>query len=302
MRSTYTMRSTSPTYYRQISESLMTSPRIRMPFMVGEPEDAVRPRSKGSYHTQSARQSPEPPKQTNLDEQAIRQLKTARARRRRRSVQAAEAFLRDFVGAHFGEHADAIRITADAATLDDIKMIGNETDQRTGVGACRRLFNAPVLSDQVGYLLWQELRQGEALGHSHDCEDCIPEYGEFDELEEEDVPPDTITPRPEYHLRIRCPRSCCAPPPPATAAADQPPVPIGDFTRDDGLVAEALADETTATMTRVEVRTKTTRAASAGGKEGLRIRKTGWMLQGIRRRALHGAAHLAASLGSGYCG
>ncbi|KAH9907169.1 hypothetical protein F4778DRAFT_525701 [Xylariomycetidae sp. FL2044] len=101
------------------------------------------------------------------DRQAAAQLVREREFRHCVSVGEGEEFLKNFLRHHFEEYLDQIRVTCDL-TLEEIKMIGNEEDKKSGVGQCRRLFNAPVLSDQVGYLLWCELRQGDALDHSHE--------------------------------------------------------------------------------------------------------------------------------------
>ncbi|KAK7995775.1 hypothetical protein PG991_015242 [Apiospora marii] len=91
--------------------------------------------------------------------------------RRRFSIQEGRDFLADFLRVHFWAHRDQVAIRADAAsarTLEEIKMIGNEGDAASGVRQCRRLFNAPVLSDRVGSLLYAELRQGGDLDHCHE--------------------------------------------------------------------------------------------------------------------------------------
>ncbi|KAI1326555.1 hypothetical protein F5Y16DRAFT_400250 [Xylariaceae sp. FL0255] len=86
--------------------------------------------------------------------------------RRLEGVMEGTAFLRRFLHHHFEDYYDHIQVISDI-TLEEIKMIGNE-DQAIGVRQCRKLFNAPVLSDQIGYLLWTELRQGLTLDHAHD--------------------------------------------------------------------------------------------------------------------------------------
>jgi hypothetical protein len=98
--------------------------------------------------------------------QAKGQLEQEHELRRRVSVEEGKEFLLDFLHHHFEDHIGAITIKS-TKTLEEIKMIGNE-DLSTGVRLCRRLFNAPVISDQVGLLLWQELRQGDALNHNHE--------------------------------------------------------------------------------------------------------------------------------------
>ncbi|KAL7622156.1 hypothetical protein AAE478_007658 [Parahypoxylon ruwenzoriense] len=87
--------------------------------------------------------------------------------RRHESIEDGSDFLKDFLRCHFEEHLDYIRIVNNL-TLDEIKMIGNEQSKALGVRQCRRLFNAPVLSDQIGFLLWCELRQGHNLDHNHE--------------------------------------------------------------------------------------------------------------------------------------
>ncbi|KAI1338896.1 hypothetical protein F5Y15DRAFT_424342 [Xylariaceae sp. FL0016] len=111
---------------------------------------------------------------------ATERLTRVREYRRRESVQDGEDFLKDFLEHHFETHIDHIRITCNL-TLEDIKMIGNEEDQKLGVHACKKLFNAPVINDEIGYLLWCELRQGDGLDHSHErqTEDDIREECPF---------------------------------------------------------------------------------------------------------------------------
>ncbi|KAI0594737.1 hypothetical protein F4775DRAFT_421377 [Biscogniauxia sp. FL1348] len=107
------------------------------------------------------------PKQLEENRQAAERLARECEFRRRKSICDGLNFLQDFLDCHFEEHLDQIRITCDL-TLEQIKMIGNEEDKKWGVRQCRRLFNAPVLSDQIGYLLWCELRQGDTLDHRHE--------------------------------------------------------------------------------------------------------------------------------------
>lgn len=82
------------------------------------------------------------------------------------AVQEGRDFLYHFAKTHFESHMDHISIT-NTKSIGEIKMIGNE-ELSVGVQQCRRLFNAPVISDEMGLLLWQELRQGDALDHSHE--------------------------------------------------------------------------------------------------------------------------------------
>lgn len=82
------------------------------------------------------------------------------------AVQEGRDFLHHFATTHFESHMDHISIT-NTKSIGEIKMIGNE-ELSVGVQQCRRLFNAPVISDDMGLLLWQELRQGDALDHSHE--------------------------------------------------------------------------------------------------------------------------------------
>ncbi|CAJ2504926.1 Uu.00g123200.m01.CDS01 [Anthostomella pinea] len=105
--------------------------------------------------------------QIQYQHHAAKQLAQECEFRHRESVQHGDEFLRDFLRCHFEQYLDHIRIIS-GQTLEEVKMIGNEKDQKLGVRQCRRLFNAPVLSDQIGYLLWCELRQGKALDHSHE--------------------------------------------------------------------------------------------------------------------------------------
>jgi hypothetical protein len=84
-------------------------------------------------------------------------------------------FLLDFLRSHFPQHLDNITLRG-TPTLEEIRFIGNE-DLATGVRQCRRLFNAPVISDKVGSLLYQELRQGQALDHTHEVQYDPEAYG-----------------------------------------------------------------------------------------------------------------------------
>ncbi|KAI0378950.1 hypothetical protein F5Y04DRAFT_283320 [Hypomontagnella monticulosa] len=90
---------------------------------------------------------------------ATKQLAREYEIRRQESIEDGREFLKDFVRYYFREYVDHIRIIS-TLTFEEIKMIGNEQDQAYGVQQCRRLFNALVLSDQVGHLLWCELRKG----------------------------------------------------------------------------------------------------------------------------------------------
>ncbi|KAK7964415.1 hypothetical protein PG988_011389 [Apiospora saccharicola] len=134
-------------------------------------------------------QSPPPPP-LELELEALQQEHEFR---RRFSIQEGRDFLEDFLRVHFGAHRDHVSIRADAdraaargLTLEEIKMIGNEEDVAAGVRQCRRLFNAPVLSDRVGSLLYEELRQGDELDHSHEWRrfvtDSDSEDGEYHRL------------------------------------------------------------------------------------------------------------------------
>ncbi|KAI2633171.1 hypothetical protein GGS26DRAFT_590767 [Hypomontagnella submonticulosa] len=78
---------------------------------------------------------------------------------RQESIEDGREFLKDFVRYHFKDYIDHISIIS-TLTFEEIKMIGNEQDQGWGVRQCRQLFNAPVLNDEVGHLLWCELRKG----------------------------------------------------------------------------------------------------------------------------------------------
>ena len=97
---------------------------------------------------------------------ALQKLQEENEFRHLLAVQEGRDFLHHFAKTHFESHMDHISIT-NAKTIGEIKMIGNE-EISVGVRQCRRLFNAPVISDDMGLLLWQELRQGDALDHSHD--------------------------------------------------------------------------------------------------------------------------------------
>ncbi|KAK8078796.1 hypothetical protein PG994_002603 [Apiospora phragmitis] len=118
-------------------------------------------------HQQQEQQLQQIPPQQKLEE-----LQHEHEFRRRFSVQEGRDFLADFLRVHFAEHRDHVAIRT-AKTLEEIKMIGNEEDVASGVRQCRRLFNAPVLSDSVGSLLYEELRQGEDLDHSHEWRPSI---------------------------------------------------------------------------------------------------------------------------------
>jgi hypothetical protein len=102
---------------------------------------------------------------------------------RRATVEDGKDFLLDFLRYHFPDHLDSIAIKC-RKTLEEIKTIGNE-ERSVGVRQCRRLFNAPVLSDEIGLLLWTELRQGDALSHCH-------EFHPDDEAWMEDFAPEQL--------------------------------------------------------------------------------------------------------------
>lgn len=127
--------------------------------------------------------SPPPPLELELEA-----LQQEHEFRRRFSIQEGRDFLSDFLRVHFAAHRDHVAIRADAAsarTLEEIKMIGNEEDVASGVRQCRRLFNAPVLSDRVGSLLYEELRQGDDLDHSHEWRPFVTDSDDEDEDEDE---------------------------------------------------------------------------------------------------------------------
>ncbi|KAI0175140.1 hypothetical protein BJ166DRAFT_587886 [Pestalotiopsis sp. NC0098] len=110
-------------------------------------------------------------------------------------------FLIDFLRCHFPEHMSIITLRG-TPTLAEIRIIGNE-QMAEGVRQCRRLFNAPVISDTVGLLLYQELRQGESLDHSHDV--CNDKEAILD-----GVTPNVITEQTTQHLRERMNRYIAA--------------------------------------------------------------------------------------------
>lgn len=124
-----------------------------------------------------------------LQQRDFEELQHEHEFRRRFSIQEAHDFLSDFLRVHFAGHRDLVTIRT-AKTLEEIKMIGNEEDVATGVRQCRRLFNAPVLSDRVGSLLYEELRQGEDLDHSHEfrrfVSDSDEDYSDEDKDRYED--------------------------------------------------------------------------------------------------------------------
>ncbi|ORY58432.1 uncharacterized protein BCR38DRAFT_447291 [Pseudomassariella vexata] len=131
------------------------------------------------YCRKHSRRKSSPVRFADEQRQAAEQLEQECEFRRRLSVQDGVAFLEDFLHHHFPEHLDHIRIQS-TLTLEDIKMIGNE-EAAKGIRECRRLFNAPVISDEIGTLLWNELRQGDALDHSH-------EWRSEDEVDKENIP------------------------------------------------------------------------------------------------------------------
>ncbi|KAK8112507.1 hypothetical protein PG984_013033 [Apiospora sp. TS-2023a] len=122
------------------------------------------PATLAEYSRLQQRVSPPPPSPA-LELEALQQEHEFR---RRFSIQEGRDFLADFLRVHFAAHRDHVAIRAEGLTLEEIKMIGNEEDVAAGVRQCRRLFNAPVLSDRVGSLLYEELRQGDELDHSHE--------------------------------------------------------------------------------------------------------------------------------------
>ncbi|KAK8116480.1 uncharacterized protein PG998_004761 [Apiospora kogelbergensis] len=128
----------------------------------------------------------------NLQPQSLEELQHEHEFRRRFSIQEAHDFLSDFLQVHFAEHRDLVTVRT-SKTLEEVKMIGNEEDVASGVRQCRRLFNAPVISDRVGSLLYEELRQGADLDHSHEWWRCVHDdddqdydYGndEYDEMKQ----------------------------------------------------------------------------------------------------------------------
>ncbi|KAI0009361.1 hypothetical protein F4779DRAFT_640554 [Xylariaceae sp. FL0662B] len=156
-----------------------------------KPRQAAEPKAPTRYRMQINKRTKKAPS-TKLSQvekaaaaaaarRAAAQLARERETRRRESVWDGREFLRDFLRTHFGEYLRHIQITSEL-TLDEIRMIGNEADKKWGTRQCRRLFNAPVLSDSIGYLLWCELRQGDALDHSH------LSWVEDDEVEPEPEP------------------------------------------------------------------------------------------------------------------
>jgi hypothetical protein len=102
-----------------------------------------------------------------------------------------QEYLREFLRHHFEDHIDSIRVISNI-TLEEIRMIGNVRNKSLGVRQCRRLFNAPVLSDEIGHLLWRRLRQGiNTFDHVHertqDEEASAMQYDAADEPSEPGV-------------------------------------------------------------------------------------------------------------------
>ncbi|KAI1504769.1 hypothetical protein F5X99DRAFT_370921 [Biscogniauxia marginata] len=241
------------------------------------------------------------PEQVEEERQATEQLIRECEFRRRKSIHDGEVFLKDFLNCHFEGHLDQIRISCDL-TLENIKMIGNEEDQRCGVKQCRRLFNAPVLSDQIGYLLWRELRQGDSLDHSHEKET-------EGEAESRLKPIEEVRERQVSGLEIR------------GANTEEPPFdsPIyqiqrrwtgmshnkygrdPDYITPSKIVISTPSSPTSSPNPEPDATPQRARARSAPDKLNLPRKKIDCLMEGIQKRTIVGAGYVAASLASGYC-
>ncbi|KAI1846395.1 hypothetical protein JX266_007600 [Neoarthrinium moseri] len=249
-------------------------------------------------------------------EQEIRQLEHESEFRRRLSVEDGREFLLDFLRHHFADHVDKVTIKS-TRTIEEIKMIGNE-GRGTGVRACRRLFNAPVISDQIGLLLWQELRQGDALDHSH-------ELRTDDEAERDSVAPEAVRRRRAEELEARMAEYMALKQSPVCNGAlgmhDMQNYSCGcpeDVAPKVATVAStiaAAAAETEAVSTNYDVAEANPRVAEMVATEAaaenifaaaaelsvpMDKRMVDGFLEGVKKRTIKGAEYFAASLATGY--
>ncbi|KAI5917997.1 hypothetical protein F4810DRAFT_693901 [Camillea tinctor] len=250
------------------------------------------------------------PQQREGDRRAVEQLIQECEIRRRASIHDGEEFLRDFLNCHFEEHLDQIRITCDL-TLEQIKMIGNEEDQMWGVSQCQRLFNAPVLSDQIGYLLWCELRQGDTLDHSHEKPPTDKEAEERPlnpikealELRESEIEiqrngsVNTTVSEPGSPTIRRMQRRWSGMP------HDNHGWNLNYFPSETKTQIPADSPSPSSPASEPDEGQKQERAESTPGKPRMPRnprKKVDYLMEGIRKRTVVGAGYLAASLASGY--
>ncbi|KAK6083437.1 hypothetical protein SCUP234_03787 [Seiridium cupressi] len=234
-------------------------------------------------------------KSRNREEEGEREtqerLKYEHEFRRRVSVIEGREFLLDFIQYHFASHMENITIK-NTKTLEEIKMIGNE-ELSIGVRQCRRLFNAPVISDQVGLLLWQELRQGDALDHTH-------EFRTDDEAERDNISPELVrrkrTEESDAHM--------------AEYVAERQATPICGDTHENTPRYQNTASPCprTATVAPIDTHSSPMRVIAALGlvteqtSSSIPIEKKAVdsFLNGVKKSAFRGASQFAASLASGY--
>ncbi|KAI1636813.1 hypothetical protein F4809DRAFT_607269 [Biscogniauxia mediterranea] len=249
------------------------------------------------------------PEQLEEDRQAAEQLARECEFRRCRSIRAGVDFLRDFLSCHFEEHLNQIRITC-GLTLEQIKMIGNEKDKKWGVRQCRRLFNAPVLSDQIGYLLWCELRQGDALDHKHEkhenSESEIEEEGQFTRIMEA---PERQESEMERHRKGSVDREVVSEPGSPTSRIHRrwtgmPHENYGwnpDYFTPSALQNPRAVTSPGSPAPEPDEGPQRGRAGSAPDKLHMPRKKVECLIEGFRKRTATGAGYLAASLARGYC-
>lgn len=241
-----------------------------------------------SRHTQKRCKSPA--HQNEDGSQLEERLRYEHEFYRQVSVQEGRDFLLNFLKYHFPEHLENITIKSDK-NLEEIKMIGNE-DLAIGVRQCRRLFNAPVISDRVGSLLWQELSQPDTLNHSHEFD---TDYG----VEMVDVATEVkrrrrteeLEERMEEYIAQRRQAAAC------TRALQQPQSYQNDPLRPErarpGRVRAHTVPNSVAEAIHVVVeQTQTSIPMEKRAIDGF--------LEGVKKSAVKGATQLAASLASGY--
>ncbi|KAI1485194.1 hypothetical protein F5X96DRAFT_661072 [Biscogniauxia mediterranea] len=250
------------------------------------------------------------PEQLEEDRQAAEQLARECEFRRCRSIRAGVDFLRDFLDCHFEEHLSQIRITC-GLTLEEIKMIGNEEDKKWGVRQCRRLFNAPVLSDQIGYLLWCELRQGDALDHKHEkhenSESQVEEEGQLSPVEEVPQPQGSEM---ERHRKGSVDSEVVSEPGSPTSSRTQrrwtgmshenygwnPDYFTPSVLQNPGAVTSPGSP-----ASGPDEGPQRERAGSAPDKLHMPRKKVEYLIEGFRKRTATGVGYLGASLARGYC-
>ncbi|KAI0129717.1 hypothetical protein BJ170DRAFT_593264 [Xylariales sp. AK1849] len=243
------------------------------------------------YTEKHARRKSKSPTRLNEElRQATGELEQQHEFRRCMAVQEARDFLLNFLNHHFEDHLDHITIKC-SSTLDEIKMIGNE-ELSLGVRQCRRLFNAPVISDQIGMLLWSELRQGDSLDHSHAVRSD-------DEAKKEDVAPRVLSKRGMEELDER--KAECM------AMQQSPPCSgiIGQFSGQNhigcGQPSPSTSNEPAAGGTAPgAVEAVAARIKQATSSVPMERKVIDGFLHGIKRRTVKGAGYFAASLATGY--